>query len=631
MAKESHAQDLEAELYSILFGRMAVFQHLERAAVDALWIGNVDDDDDDWVSPRFWEILGYEEVPVELEQRSWRSVADHADLQTFDAAVRASTTAGSTVCEMVRFRHADGREVATEVHAVVCESDRVPGLKRLVGFHKDLNRELQLQQLLDATNRVARIGAWSWHVATGEIQWTRMVYEILEIDDPDYKPELATGINFYREGHSRETMQRVIQKCLADGEPWDVSLEIVTARNDIRWVRAVGHTELHEGKTVRIFGSLQDIHEQKLRDVQLAQSESLLSSNFALAPNGMVIADQKGTIERVNKAFADMLGVTTQELLGRSFVELMPEEVQQKHLRLFERFADQQLNLRRFSTHFTSREGQMVWADVAMAAVRDDAEQLRKFSIQVVDTTEARVAEENRVRVAFLEDKAREMEQFAYIASHDLRQPVLTIKGYLDVLEEDYGEVLEEAGRGYLKVMTSALSRMDAMMRGILDYSRLSQARTLEQVDLNEVVADVLIDIETLRQEQQGRVEIDALPCVWGHQVELRQLFQNLITNALKFSRSEQASVVQVKSKSVRGGYAFEVTDNGVGIEPHDQERIFGLFQRGAHTAIDVAGSGIGLATCKTIVERHGGEIAVASTPGGGSTFTFTILTDRFR
>ena len=640
---------LEEELFDILGRERAIFRALERRAVDALWIGDPDDPRRSWVSARFWTILGHDDYDSALRAGfdSWRDLADVSDLAAFDAAVAGSSSSSSAdegdegdegdapgvqpVCHVVRFRHADGYEVATEVWGLRCASPMEPGRRRLIGFHKNLDQRIQLQRLFDETNRAARIGAWSWNVVTGKIQWTRLIYEIHEIDDPNYEPALTSGINFYREGHSRETITAAVQRCLADGTPWDLSLELVTAKGNFRWVRAIGQAERVDGKCVRVYGSFQDIHAQRLRDIQLARSEALLSENFALAPNGMLIAGPNGRIERVSNSLAELLGYPVAGLLGRRLPDLMHPDDRAADEALLASFSDGRRSRDRREKRLLTSDGEIVWADVAAAAIRDEDGAFTKLSVQLVDISEAKAAEAYRMRVAFLEDKAREMEQFAYIASHDLRQPVLTLKGYLQALKEDFGTEIGPDGNSYIAVMEAAAARMDNMIRGLLDYSRISQTRELEEVDLPRVVDEIVSDLESLRAHTDGTFEVGPLPTVLGYEIELRQVFQNLLANALKFARPGVPPVVGVDAARVRGGYEFAVADNGIGIRATDRERIFGLFQRGQHTTDQVDGSGIGLATCKAIVERHGGTIGVTSEPGAGSTFTFSLLTDRFR
>ena len=626
----------EAELYDILLQDVDVLARVEAAAVDALWIWNLADPSEHWVSDRFWRTLGYRTgggTGTPPPGKSWRSVCDADDLRAFEAQVAAHLDAGAPEFrETVRLRHARGYVVPTSVYAVTTAPDSdYP--RRVLGVLTDLSRERQLELLLEETNAAARIGAWSVDLTSGEVFWTPMVYEIHEIDDPDYVPLLATGIEFYREGYSRERIREVIERNLADGTPWDEDFEIVTARGNVRWVRAIGHSERHEGKAVRLIGSFQDIHEQKTREIEVAASEALLRTNFDLAPNGMVIAGPDGRLERYSRSFATMLGYDDDELIGTEFAALTHEDDREEDEAYLRQVRAGEIDSFRREKRYLTKAGGVIWADAAVSAIRDDRGEVRKVSVQLVDVTDAKNNEAYRVHLAFLEDKAREMEQFAYIASHDLRQPVLTLRGYLEALREDYGGTLDEQGRRYVTTMESAVDRMDAMIKGLLDYSRLSKARDLEEVDLREVVAQVIDDLEGLRRRTGGRIEVASLPTLRGHRMELGQVFLNIVSNALKYHRPGVAPEVRISCRRVSGGYEFCIADNGIGVSASDQDRIFGLFQRVGRSdggSGDGDGSGIGLASCKTIVERHGGTIHVDSTLGRGSTFCFTILTDNF-
>ena len=251
----NHSPHAETALQAELFGfvqDMRVFLALEGAGVDALWILDRDDPSRGWVSPRFWGILGYRveegagSTAAPLPPPTWREVAEADDLRAFEEAIARSAEMAEPepVSRVIRFRHTNGYALSTQVSGLPCSS-RLGGPKdRIVGFHKDLNYTIQLERLLDEVNEMARIGAWSWNVISGELHWSRMVYEIHEVDDLSYVPDIATAINFYREGWSREKIAQVVTECLESGKSWDVVLEVVTAKGNVRWVRAVGHGEI---------------------------------------------------------------------------------------------------------------------------------------------------------------------------------------------------------------------------------------------------------------------------------------------------------------------------------------------------------------------------------------------------
>ncbi len=244
----------------------------------------------------------------------------------------------------------------------------------------------------------------------------------------------------------------------------------------------------------------------------------------------------------------------------------------------------------------------------------------------VQDITEQKNAEETNRKFAILESKSKEMEQFAYIASHDLREPLLTIKNYVELLTEESAGKLEADSEEYLTRISRAANWMDELIKGLLDYSRLSKIKELQKADCNEIVREVLPDIHSLIETNRAKISIMHLPTLAIYPLEFKQLFQNLLVNAIKFRKKETIPEIRISAEKLKGAWTFKVSDNGIGIEETDKEKIFGLFQR-VHNRNEYTGSGIGLAYCKKNVELHHGNIWVESVPGKGSTFYFTILT----
>lgn len=227
---------------------------------------------------------------------------------------------------------------------------------------------------------------------------------------------------------------------------------------------------------------------------------------------------------------------------------------------------------------------------------------------------------------AILEAKSKEMEQFTYIASHDLRHPLLTILNYIKIFDEDYADKLDEEAKHCLRSISGAANRMDKLILGLLDYSRLSKINKLEKIDCNEIIQTVIADLNSTVLSTKAKIIVNDLPQINGYPIELRQLFQNLITNALKFRKIGTIPELTVSVKKDKEGYCFEFRDNGIGIKAKDIEKLFLIFQR-LHTTEEYEGTGLGLAYCKKIVELHRGQIWVESKPDQGSSFYFTINT----
>ena len=221
-----------------------------------------------------------------------------------------------------------------------------------------------------------------------------------------------------------------------------------------------------------------------------------------------------------------------------------------------------------------------------------------------------------------------ELEQFAYIASHDLQEPLRKVKAFGALLADEYGGKLGEEGSMYISRMDNAAGRMSALIDDLLAFSRVTRrSEPFCEVNLKQIATEVVGDLEARIESSGGRVEVGQLPAIEARPTQMRQLLQNLIANALKFRRSEEPPVIDVSATLVDGEDAsceLRVADNGIGFDPKHAERIFGIFQR-LHGRSDYEGNGVGLAICQKIVLAHGGSIEALGQPGAGATFVVSL------
>ncbi len=219
----------------------------------------------------------------------------------------------------------------------------------------------------------------------------------------------------------------------------------------------------------------------------------------------------------------------------------------------------------------------------------------------------------------------QELEQFAYVASHDLQEPLRKVQAFSDRLASKYADKLDDDGKLYISRMQDASNRMRTLIQDLLAYSRIrSKGQEFIMVDLNEIVKGVISDLEVRLEQSSGRVEVGELPTVLADPLQMRQVFQNLIGNALKFKKSNVPPVVKVMAKLKNDAHIIAVQDNGIGFEQQYAERVFEIFQR-LHGRSDFEGTGMGLAIVKKILERHVGSIRAKSEPGKGTVFVLTL------
>jgi light-regulated signal transduction histidine kinase (bacteriophytochrome) len=267
--------------------------------------------------------------------------------------------------------------------------------------------------------------------------------------------------------------------------------------------------------------------------------------------------------------------------------------------------------------------------------------QLARGFDEMAEALERRVSERQRVEVelkALNEDLERrvaartaelkrsneDLEQFAYVASHDLQEPLRMVTNYLQLLRQRYKGKFDSNADEFIAFAVDGAERMQALIVGLLSYSRVTtQGKAFEPVSCERILERALANLKAATEETGATISHDPLPTVQGDPVQLTQLFQNLIGNALKF-RSQEPPKVEIRVQRKGHEWQFAISDNGIGIPEKDFERIFILFQR-LHTREKYPGTGIGLSFCKKIVERHGGEIWVESAPGKGTTFYFTL------
>jgi PAS domain S-box-containing protein len=368
----------------------------------------------------------------------------------------------------------------------------------------------------------------------------------------------------------------------------------------------------------------EDITQQLETQLRLRESEARFRQTFELAASGIGHV-RDGRFVRVNRSLCEIFGYAEGELLGRHVKELSHPEDRDVSDAPRERIRRGEAESARFEKRYLRADGAVIWCEVAVALVRD-VYGVPQYEVAIFDEVTDRKKAEARLREAHEELKRSnaELEQFAYVASHDLQEPLRMVASYAQLLGRRYEAKLDGDAREFMAYIVDGASRMKQLIEDLLAYSRVgTKGAEFKRVNAEDALKRALFNLRVAIQEAGAVVTNDPLPALSGDEVQLGQLLQNLMSNALKF-RSDSVPRIHIGVTESAKEYTFEVRDNGIGIEPQYYERIFMVFQR-LHNKGEYPGTGIGLAICKKVVERHGGRIWVESRPGAGSSFYFTL------
>ncbi len=383
-----------------------------------------------------------------------------------------------------------------------------------------------------------------------------------------------------------------------------------------------------------------DITERQQMEQALRDSERRLDQMLQTMVDGMVMVDLDGQITYANPSAQRILEVRRDGILGRYYHEREWRQIDADGNpypaeRLPITIAlEQKREVKGMEHGIEAPNGQQKWLSVNTAPLVDEEGQLYGAIASFRDVTERKDAQQKIERYAAeLERSNQDLEQFAYVVSHDMREPLRMVASYLGLLKRRYRGELDEKADMFIDYAVDGAERMQGMIRAILDLSRVdTRGEEFAPTDVEAVVERTLMALGRVIRESGAEVTYDPLPTVMADKAQLTQVFQNLIANGIKFRREDEPPRVHISvSPSPQGGegwgegeWLFAVEDNGIGIDPEQAERIFQIFQR-LHTEDEYPGLGIGLALCKRIVERHGGRIWVDSEPGKGSRFIFTM------
>ena len=376
---------------------------------------------------------------------------------------------------------------------------------------------------------------------------------------------------------------------------------------------------LDNGSEPAFVGFVRDVTERRETLSALRDAEEVFQLAFANAPIGMALVGPDGRWLQINDAVCEMTGYPREVLLRKTFQDITHPDDLDADLDQVSRMLEGEISTYDMEKRYIRADGSLIRVLLSVSLVRDEAGEPRYFISQIQDITERwRIEEELRRSNA-------ELQQFAYAVSHDLTEPLRTIRGFADLLQKRHEADLPQDARSFLTYISDGAVRMNELLHALLRYARLGEGM-IERlpVDLHDIAQEVLADLHATIRDRGAAVQVAELPTVPGDRAQLRQVLHNLMANALKFTPRERVPEVEVSARRYGDGWRIDVADRGIGIPPRLTKRAFELFAR-VHPGGEYPGIGVGLALCAKIIERHAGRIWITPRSGGGTIVSFTL------
>ena len=491
--------------------------------------------------------------------------------------------------------------------------------ERTTELDKAYNSLKESEKRLAEAQRSAHIGNWEFDLIANKIYLSEELYRIFKRTSR----ELVSPYNDYLSYVSpkdRDYVANAFKKAI-NGEPCSIDHRIILANGEERTVHLQSEAIFDEKKIpIRLNGIVQDITERKKAEEKIQSLANIVeSSNDAI-----ITISLDGIITSWNKGAEQIYGYSSEEIIGKSVSILAPDNLKGETKKLIEKVKLGE-RIQRYRTSRLRKDDKLIFASITLSPVFDSSGELVAISAITRDITERKKADE--VLKLKLEELARsneELEQFAYVSSHDLQEPLWMITGYLQLLQRRYQGELDDKADKYINCAVEGAFRMQNLINDLLEFSRVTTiTREPEFTDCKFILNQVLSNLKLFIIENKATVSYGSLPKIMADSIQLVQIFQNLIINGIKF-HGEKAPKIHISAEKKANEWLFSVQDNGIGIDPRCFKKIFEIFKR-LHKREEYPGTGIGLAICKKIIEKQGGRIWVESELNKGSTFYFTL------
>ncbi len=583
---------------------------------------------------RTYQLYGCNASDFEGPTEAWQNAVHEEDRELVSHAAQLAIAGTAPFDVKVRITTASGQLRHLQVIAKVARGPDGSAL-RMLGIVRDMTAEVVAQEQLRINEERWNLalqgtgdGVWDWDLLKDKIFLSHRSRELLGYEGEDVT-SLGLRATLIHPDDKERTSAELQRHFRGETPAFDCEYRLQCRDGSYRWIQGAGRVIARdpEGKPLRIVGTHKDIAERRRAREALENREALLREFITHTPAAIAMLDREMRYVQASRRWLLDYKLQGQDVIGRSHYEVfpdIPEHWKQIHQRVLAGAVESC-----DEDPFPRADGGTEWLQWEARPWHDqngDVGGLIFFTQVITERKELglRLEEQNRQ----LARSNSELEQFAYVASHDLQEPLRAIAGCTQILAQRYRGRLDADADALVEHIVDGSSRMKALIEGLLSLSRVgAQQHAPRSVDSSTVFQQALRNLEVSIREQGAKVSAGPLPRVSGEATQLLQLFQNLLGNALKYRRAD-APVVTLTAVPAGGFQQFSVSDNGIGIDSQYFERIFGVFQR-LHTREEYPGTGIGLAVCRKIVERHGGRLWLESSLNHGSTFHFTLPAER--
>ncbi|MGI4022890.1 MAG: PAS domain S-box protein [Janthinobacterium lividum] len=487
------------------------------------------------------------------------------------------------------------------------------------------------RQMLERTNEMARVGGYEADLVKQTVYWTSVTKQIHGVGS-DYVPNLETGINFYKEGESRNKISQALAKSLEDGSSYDLEVQIVNAQGQDVWVRVIGTAELEDGVYKRLFGTFQDIDEKKKAQLEINRSRAILTAFVEHAPASVAMLDNNMCYIAASNRWREDYLLVDRQLVGESYYAVFPfltQQAKERHQRILngaiEHKDEDQLLLEGLGS-----DKYFAWEMRPWYQFDGSIGGIMVFTQDVTPLVKQR----EELKTAKLQAEAASVAKSEFLAnmSHEIRTPLNGVIGFTDLVLKTN---LTDTQQQYLSIVNQSANALLSIINDILDFSKIEAGKLeldIEQSDLFEMSAQAT-DIITYQVQKKGlemllNLAPDLPRFIWTDSVRLKQVIINLLSNATKFTEKGEIElkIEVLSSKDELSLIRFAVRDTGIGIQPAKQHKIFEAFsQEDSSTTKKYGGTGLGLTISNKLLGLMHSRLQLESTPGFGSTFYFDI------